>query len=164
MQIAQYVKINNFIFNFCCICENISLKLHVQNVNTHTNVVTEEKHTNLTEEAAEKTEQQSGNSRFFAGCVELAKAVLVEIKDDDDRKVRKHKRISYVLRKFFDKGTRTQSKNYSAITKHHQKVKFRQYISTVPHMLSLFFGLCCSSPLYIFDAIFGNSSNRIFSI
>ena len=163
MQIAQYVKINNFIFNFCCICENISLKLHVQNVNTHTNVVTEEKHTNLAEEAAVTTKQQA-QDRAFSRYEELAKAVLVEIKDDDDRKVRKHKRISYVLRKFFDKGTRTQSKHYSAITKHHQKVKFRQYISTVPHMLSLFFGLCCSSPLYIFDAIFGNSSNRIFSI
>lgn len=72
--------------------------------------------------------------------------------------------IYFDLKTFFDKKIQNLSKDLKKITDDIVKIKFAQLKNTLPVMVSLFFGLCCSSPTYIFDAIFGSSASRIPSI
>lgn len=72
--------------------------------------------------------------------------------------------IYFDLKAFYDKKIQNLSKQLKKITDDIVKIKFAQLKNTLPVMVSLFFGLCCSSPTYIFDAIFGSSASRIPSI
>ena len=75
-----------------------------------------------------------------------------------------HQSVYIDFNAFYDKRTQYLSKQLKKITDDSVKIKFAQLKNTLPVMVSLFFGLCCSSPTYIFDAIFGSSASRIPSI
>ena len=167
--------------------------MHVQNVNTLTKVVTEEKHTNLAEEAAETTKQQAQVRAYFRG-EELAKAVWGGKKDNlwsfdpidfdwDDVQVVEnwndilsfkdflHDRVKFDAFSLFNLlFSYSLQRKYSARLCAMARLLATPVISiktlkqSLRASISLLFGMCSSNVSYIYSAIFGSSSNRIFSI
>ena len=122
----------------------------------------EELYTDMTQQDAEYSEEMFVDGLFnFAD--EFADVDFLTEEDVKSLKRMSKSRICALFRKLF-KYTFNPLTYIELSTEQIHKVEFSQYHNTVPTLLSLFFGLCCSSPPYIFDAIFGSSSTRIFSI